>query len=57
MGIGKADDLPGVAWISEDFLIAGETGIENDFSAAPGDSSGGAPMKDPPILERKNRGA
>jgi hypothetical protein len=51
--IGEADDLPGVAGIGEDFLVAGEAGIENDFAAAPGDGSGRAPCKDSPVLERE----
>ena len=35
--IGKADDLAGVAGIGENFLVAGEAGIENDLATAPGD--------------------
>jgi len=32
MGIGERDDLPGIAGICQDFLIAGHGGIENDFT-------------------------
>jgi hypothetical protein len=54
MWIRQADDLPRVARVGENFLIPGEAGVENDFAAAPGDRSRGAPMKNAPIFERKN---
>jgi hypothetical protein len=54
MWIRQADDLPRVARVGENFLISGEAGVENDFAAAPGDRSRGAPMKNAPIFERKN---
>jgi hypothetical protein len=52
--IRQADDLPRVARVSENFLIPGKAGVEDDFAAAPGDRSRGAPMKNAPIFERKN---
>jgi hypothetical protein len=54
MRIRQADALAGIARISEDFLVAGEAGIENDFSAAPRGGSRRAPMKNAPVFERKN---
>jgi len=54
MGIGKADDLSGVTWIGEDFLVASEAGIENDFAAPAGDGASGAAVKDAPVLQREN---
>jgi hypothetical protein len=44
--------LPGVAGIGENFLIAGEAGIENDFSAAARDRASRAAIKYAPVLER-----
>ncbi len=32
--VGENDDLPGVGGIREDLLIAGEGGVENNFTAA-----------------------
>jgi hypothetical protein len=55
--IGQADDLPGVAGIGEDFLVAGEAGIENDFAAPAGASTRRASVKDPPVLQRERRAA
>ncbi len=55
MGIGKADNLPGVTGIGEDFLVTGEAGIENDFAAATGTSARRASSKCAPVLERENR--
>ena len=52
--IGQADNLARITWIGENFLISGEAGVENDFAAAPGDRSRGAPMKNAPVFERKN---
>ena len=54
MGISQADDLARVARISENFLVSGEAGIKNDFSAPAGRGSRGAAMKNAPIFERKN---
>ncbi len=53
MRIREADNLAGVTWIGENFLISGEAGIENDFAAAPRDRARRAPMKNSPVFERK----
>ena len=53
--IGEADDLPCVAWVGENFLIAGEAGVENNFAATAGASTRGAPLKYFSVLERERR--
>jgi hypothetical protein len=55
--ISETDDLAGIAWIGENFLISGEAGIENDFTAAARDSAGRAAVKYAPVLERENGGS
>jgi hypothetical protein len=55
--IGQADNLARVARIGENFLIAGETCVENDFAAAPRLGAGGSSIKNSSVFERKNRGA
>jgi len=57
VGIRQTNNLPGVTGIGENFLIAGEAGIENDFSAAAGDRAGRAAVKYAPVLERQNCGS
>ena len=57
MRVGQADDLAGVAWVGENFLISGEAGIENDFAAAARDSAGRAAVKNAPVFQRENRGS
>jgi hypothetical protein len=57
MRIGEANDLPRIAGIGENFLIAGEAGIENDFAAAARDRAGRAAVKYAPVFERKDCGA
>jgi hypothetical protein len=56
MRIGEANDLAGITWIGENFLVAGETGVENDFAAAARDGAGSAAVKDAPVFERKSGG-
>jgi len=51
--IGQADDLAGIAGIAEDLLIAGKTGIENDFAAAARSSASRPAVKDAPVFERQ----
>ncbi len=52
--IRQAHDLPGITGIGENFLVTGETGIENDFAAAARDSAGSAAVKDAPVFERED---
>jgi hypothetical protein len=53
VGIRQTDNLPRIAGVRKDFLIAGETGIENDFTAATCAGSGGAAPKNSPIFKCK----
>ena len=55
MRIREADDLPRIARVGENFLIAREARIENDFSAPAAASAGGAAVEDPAVFERKYR--
>ena len=57
MRIGQADDLPGITGIGENFLVTGEAGIENNFSAAARDRARGAAIKYAPVFQRENRGS
>jgi hypothetical protein len=46
VGIGQSDNLPTVGRISEDFLVAGQAGVEDDFTGSPAggaDRSSGEP--------------
>lgn len=53
--IRQADNLAGIAGIGEDFLIAGEAGIKNNFSAAAATGAGRAAVKYSSVLERDER--
>ncbi len=53
MGIGQTNDLARVAGIGENFLVTGETGIENDFAAPARYGAGRAAIKYAPVFERK----
>jgi hypothetical protein len=53
--IGKADNLPGVTRVRENFLISGEAGIENDLATAARDGARGAAVKDAPVFQREGR--
>jgi hypothetical protein len=55
VGIGEADDLPGIAGIGEYFLIAGKAGIKNDFAATTDASARRTTVKYSSVLERENR--
>ena len=57
MRIGQADNLPCVTGIGEDFLVAGEAGIENDFAAAARDRARGTAVKNAPVFQRERRGS
>lgn len=55
--IGETDNLPGVTGVGEDFLVAGEAGVENDFAAAARDCAGRAAVKYAPVFQRKCGGS
>jgi hypothetical protein len=56
VGISQANNLPGIARISENFLVTGEARIENDFAAAARDRARRAAIKYAPVLERQSCG-
>src|SRR5260370_31821237 len=51
--IRQADNLPRIARVGENFLISGETGIENDFAAATCICPRGASSENSSIFECK----
>jgi hypothetical protein len=55
--IRETDNLPGIAGISENFLVTGEAGIKNDFSAAARNRARRAAVKDAPVFQREDRGS
>jgi hypothetical protein len=55
VGIREANNLTGVARIGENFLVAREAGIKNDFAAAARASARRAAVKDSSVLERESR--
>jgi len=52
--IGETDDLPGITRVCENFLITGEAGVENDFTAAARDRARRAAIKYASVLERQS---
>jgi len=52
--IRKTNDLPRVTWVGEDFLIARQTCVENDFAAAARDRARSSPVKYAPVFQREN---
>jgi len=54
--VGEADNLSGIAWIGENFLISGEAGIENSFPAPASFCPRGAPNENSPVFQRKRGG-
>jgi predicted Rdx family selenoprotein len=53
MRVRQANNLSRIAWISENFLVTGEAGIENDFAAPARNGAGSAAVKDAPVFERQ----
>ena len=49
--------MAGVTWIGEDFLVAGEAGIENYFAATARDRACRTAVKDAAVFECKYGGA
>src|SRR6266853_5265511 len=52
--IRQANDLSRIARIGKDFLVSCETGIENNFAAAPGAGPCGASSKNSSVFECKS---
>jgi hypothetical protein len=57
MGVRQTDNLPRVTGVGENFLVTGEAGVENNFSAAARDGARGAAVKDAPVFQREGRGS
>jgi hypothetical protein len=55
--IRQADNLSGITGIGENFLVTGEAGIENNFSAAARNRARRAAVKDAPVFQREDRGS
>jgi hypothetical protein len=53
--VSEADNLSGIAGVGEYFLISGEAGIKNNFSAAARASAGRAAVKYASVFQRENR--
>jgi len=51
--VRQAHDLSRIARVGEDFLVSSETGIENNFAAAPGTGPRGASSKNSSVFECK----
>ena len=54
MRVSQANNLPGITWVGENFLVTGETGIENDFTTAASDGAASAAVKYAPVFERED---
>jgi hypothetical protein len=55
--VGQTDNLPGITGVGENFLVTGEAGVENNFSAAARDGAGGTAIKYAPVFQREGRGS
>jgi hypothetical protein len=53
--VRETHDLAGITRVGENFLVAGQAGVENDFAATTRASAGRAAFKDSSILEREYR--
>ena len=54
--IGQRDDLPAVARVGEDFLVAGQRGVEDDFAGGVAGGTDRGAVKDRAVCERKDGG-
>src|SRR5262249_31059962 len=57
LGIGENDDLTGVGRIGEDFLIAGDGGIKNDFAGALGGRANTLALEDAAVFQGEQCGS
>lgn len=55
--ISQADNLARVAGVGENFLVSGQAGIKNDFTAAARNRAGRAAIKYAPVFQRECRGS
>ena len=56
MWVRKTNNLARITWVSENFLITGKAGVENDFAAAARDCARRPAVKYAPVLERQSCG-
>ena len=54
--IGQRDDLARVGRVGEDFLVAGDGGIENDFACGVAGGANRLAAEDGPVRQRQHRG-
>ena len=52
--IGEDDDLAGIRGIGEDFLVAGEGGVENNFPGPFGEGAKTPTLEDRAVLQGEN---
>ena len=52
--IRETNNLARVAWVSENFLVTGKAGIENDFAAAARHRARSSPVKYAPVFQRED---
>lgn len=57
MRVSQTDNLTRIAGVGEDFLVTGETGVENDFSAAARNGASRAAIKYAAVFECKDCGS
>ena len=57
MRICETNNLARIAWVSENFLVTGKAGIENDFAAAARNRARRSAVKDAPVIQRECRGS
>ncbi len=55
MGEGEGDDLPGIGWIGEDFLIAGHGRIEADLAHGLARGAKPGPLQNEAVGENEKR--
>ena len=54
MGEGEGDDLAGIGGIGEDFLIAGDGGVEADFSDGIARGADAMPLENGAVFQHQN---
>src|SRR4029077_3291411 len=54
LGIGQDNNLPRVGWVRENFLVAGDGSIKNDFAVAFAFGAVAFASEDSPVFQRKD---
>jgi hypothetical protein len=55
--IRQANNLSGITWVGENFLVPGEASVKNDFAAPARDRAGRAAVKYAPVFQRECGGS